>query len=125
MMLPLPLKIKEPAAMLYSAIVLAAGLSFLFAVMVSRSCSSDGDDALQAEKNAELDRIEMLIKQNEECAKRIQGEIDGIHLRVNLISDEIEQGAKERDELHGVVDGAGSIRELDRILKKRKRERSN
>jgi len=105
-----------------SAVLLVVLLALVFTVSI-RSCSDEQDSGLVAAKKAETERIEKLIADNEARAQVLQDEIDEIHEMIEGINDEIEKSAAEREDLHGVVDGAGSIRELDRILKQRKRER--
>ena len=119
-MLPFPttreaLKMAWPT-LLVGAVAIAAFIVLI--VLASRGCGgSTGGDYFEDAKKQILDEVASEQAANRERLKALESELFDLRDQVDALDAEVQESAREREEIHDAIDHASTIDDVDRILR--------
>ena len=105
-----------PAFAMMAAVLVLMVVVGLFA---TKSCSTapEPPDHLEAARDLITEQLRLEREKNDKKLLDLQEELDALRFQVDIIDAEIAESARQREELHDAIDNAGSIDDIDRILK--------
>lgn len=100
-------------------ILLTLAVLALGAVMALRGCDkgSAQPDYLEDVKAQIFGDVERQRQENEAKIKALETEMYDLRVQVETLDAEVQESAKAREEIHDAIDNAGSIDDIDRILR--------
>lgn len=112
------LKAMWPAVAMVVAAIVVIVVMAVAAVVMARGCASRSqEDYLNDAVDAVLGQVQDKTRANDERLRQLEGELFDLQRRVEDLDAEILKGAELREALHEAIDGAGTIDDIDRLLR--------